>query len=113
LAFLWTRIRRPAKQLLAGLALLSTFISLVCVSVDITAPEYERDPLIDYLLPSFMGGSSRALLAQAGVPSSLSNILLIVLWAAVGAAMRQTLKHRSDRDVGRRTMRLPADDPLS
>jgi hypothetical protein len=92
LAFLWVRSSRRWKYPLAALALLSILISLVCVSVDVTAPEYERSPLFDYLLPSFMNGTSRALLGRISVPSAVCSLLLGVLWLVVGFTMHRAWK---------------------
>jgi hypothetical protein len=91
LAFLWSESGQRGKRLLMSLALLSAIVSLVCVSVDITAPEYERSPVFDYLFPAFISGTSRALLAQAGVPAALCSLLLAAFWLAAGVTMRQVL----------------------
>jgi hypothetical protein len=110
LAFLWFRSSRRRKYLLAGLALISIFISLVCVSVDITAPEYERRPLFDYLLPAFTNGSSRALLAQVGVPPAACSLLLAAFWLAIGVTMRPALRSLSERPLKSEALSTPASE---
>jgi hypothetical protein len=110
LAFLWFRSSRRRKYLLAGLALISIFISLVCVSVDITAPEYERRPLFDYLLPAFTNGSSRALLAQVGVPPAACSLLLAAFWLAIGVTMRPALRSLSERPLKSEAPSTPASE---
>jgi hypothetical protein len=56
LAFLWMSLPRVWLAALLALAGLSGLVTLICVSVDMTAPQYHADPLFDYLLPGFLAG---------------------------------------------------------
>jgi hypothetical protein len=56
LAFLWMSVRRAWLGAVLALAGLSGLVTLVCISVDMTAPRYYADPLFDYLLPRFLAG---------------------------------------------------------
>jgi len=64
---------------LLALAGLSGFVTLVCVAVDMTAPQYDADPLFDYLVPRFLAGHIHDALTMAAVP----HLSLPSSWAGI------------------------------
>jgi hypothetical protein len=68
LAFLWMSLRRVWRAALLALAGLSGLVTLICVAVDMTAPQYHADPLFDYLVPRFFAGYIHDALTIAAIP---------------------------------------------
>jgi hypothetical protein len=80
LAFLWMSLRRVWLAGLLALAGLSGLVTLICVSVDMTASQFDTDPLFHYLLPRFLGGRIHDALTMAAAhlfsPSNWAGIAL-------------------------------------
>jgi hypothetical protein len=74
LAFLWMSLPRVWLAPLLALAGLSALVTLICVSVDMTAMQFDTDPLFHYLLPSFLGGHIHDALTMAVAQLSLPDI---------------------------------------
>lgn len=81
LAFTWERSHWSMKKALLLLLVISGFISLVCVSVDMYADEDIANPIFSYLLPRFLAGDLRSLLMYKvdGFPALLP---LALAWLA-------------------------------
>jgi len=96
LVFLWQRSGSGMRIALAGLALISGAISLVCASVTMTAPDSDwfagrlgvapPNPLFGFLLPSFLRGTIRnPLTIFEIIPSLLTLGVIPLLWLAAAA----------------------------
>jgi hypothetical protein len=95
IAILWMKTGRAVRTGLAGLALVSGVISLVCVATTMTAPEKYAKPLQDYLIPSFIDWlrdgrpplgreATTVVLFELGLPPVLSLTVLVTLWGICG-----------------------------
>jgi hypothetical protein len=92
LAFVWMSIRHAWLGAVLALAALSGLVTLICISVDMTAPRYYADPLFDYILPRFLAGHIHNALTM--VVARLSSP---VNWAGIALGPNEydfILKHR-------------------
>jgi hypothetical protein len=71
LAFLWDRVGRAGRVVLAALASVSAGLSLVCAAVDMTSPAAYANPLLDHVLPDFGAGR-------------IHNAITVALWILRG-----------------------------
>jgi hypothetical protein len=71
LAFLWMSVGRAWRGAILALAGLSGLVTLICVSVNMTAWEFDADPLLHHLLPRFLAGHIHNALTMAVAHLSL------------------------------------------
>ena len=81
LGILWTKAHRTIKPVLLGLFVISFQSAFVSVAVDMTTPSNFRDPLFDYLIPSFLEGDIRRPPFIKGLYRLTFLIPLFLFWA--------------------------------
>ena len=62
---------------------LSVIMSLAAVSVDMAAPENDKNPLLNFILPSFLSGNLTSTLSYYVLPrpSILHLVPILAIWA--------------------------------
>lgn len=87
---LWDAAGRAGRWVLGILAGVSAVLSLVCATVDMTAPERIQNPLLEYLIPEFLAGNVNTLLRylELPVPVPISFLVFPVAIAVAYAASR-------------------------
>jgi hypothetical protein len=97
----WFAQARPAvRTAIISLLCLSVFISLVCVSVDCCASEYDSSPLFESILPSFYEGEldQSLLYLLSGTRGHAQLIPLLSVWTALGLLLLRELRKKTAQD---------------
>src|SRR5262249_18344632 len=94
----WFAQARPAvRNGITSLLWLSVFISLVCVSVDCCASEYDSSPLFNSILPSFYEGEldQSILYLLSGTRGHVQLIPLLSAWTVLGLLLLRELRKKA------------------
>jgi hypothetical protein len=81
LGILWSRAHETFKPVLLALLVLSFQIALVSASVDMSSPADYREPLFDYLMPSFLEGAILRPPFVRGLNGHMILVPLLLVWA--------------------------------
>lgn len=82
----WPSLGQGARRIVLGLLVLSVFINLAAVAVNMTVDETIAHPLLDSVLPSFFAGElHQTMLYKALKLDGLGTLLpLLLIWAGLG-----------------------------
>ena len=83
LGLVWPSLPNRIKPVFLAVIGLSVIMSLAAVSVDMAAPENDKNPLLNFILPSFLSGNLTSTLSYYVLPrpSILHLVPILAIWA--------------------------------